>query len=255
MSSKPTIFIIFYSIYGHVYTLAKEIQSGLESKGVNVKLYQIPETLSEEILQKIHAPPRRDIPDITVDELEKADGIIWGLPTRFGLADSSTKAFFDSTGGLWASGALAGKPTSVFFSTAGQHGGQESTVFNTITYFAHHGMIYVPLGFANPHMFDNSEVVGSSAWGAGTVAHGDGSRQVSDKEKAIAKTQAENFANFVLTMQKGKNLLQQQQQQQEEKINNNNNSTTTTAPVTPSKTPTKQEKEDKHKGVSKCFCM
>lgn len=47
--------------------------------------------------------------------------------------------------------------------------GQESTAWTTITYLAHHGINYVPFGFANTHLFDNSEVVGGSAYGAGTV--------------------------------------------------------------------------------------
>jgi NAD(P)H dehydrogenase (quinone) len=115
------------------------------------------------------------------------------------------KAFLDSTGGLWASGGLAGKFAGTFFSTASQHGGQETTAFTTITYFAHHGMVYVPLGFANPHLFDNSEVIGGSAYGAGTVANGDGSRQVSQKELEIAHTQGENFGKIVSTYVKGKN--------------------------------------------------
>ena len=75
----------------------------------------------------------------------------------------------DSTGGLWSTGALAGKFAGTFFSTASQHGGQETTALTAVTYFAHHGISYVPFGFANQHLFDNSEVVGGSAYGAGTV--------------------------------------------------------------------------------------
>jgi NAD(P)H dehydrogenase (quinone) len=41
MSSAPTVYIILYSLYGHIYTLAKHIQSGLEEQGVQVKLYQV----------------------------------------------------------------------------------------------------------------------------------------------------------------------------------------------------------------------
>lgn len=74
----------------------------------------------------------------------------------------------------------------------------------TVTYLAHHGIIYVPLGFANPHLFDNSEVVGGSAYGCGTVANGDGSRQVSVKEKEIAVTQGNNFGNVIKTYVAGK---------------------------------------------------
>jgi NAD(P)H dehydrogenase (quinone) len=113
----------------------------------------------------------------------------------------------DSTGGLWQSGALAGKLTGVFFSTAAQHGGQETTALSTITYFSHHGMPFIPLGFAHANMFDNSEVIGSSPYGSGTVANGDGSRQPSEKELAIVYTQGENFAKVVKTMKQGAAIL------------------------------------------------
>lgn len=65
-------------------------------------------------------------------------------------------------------------------------------------------MIYVPFGFANAAMFDNNEVIGGSAYGAGTVTNGDGSRQPSETELAIAKNQATNFAAILNTYLKGK---------------------------------------------------
>jgi NAD(P)H dehydrogenase (quinone) len=184
--------------------LAQEIQKGLESQGAQVKLFQIAETLPEEVLTKMYAPPKKDVPIISVDDLKDADGILWGIPTRFGTMPAQVKAFLDATGQLWQSGALAGKFTGTFFSTASQHGGQETTAFTTLTYFAHHAMIYVPLGFANAHLFDNSEVIGGSAYGAGTVANGDGSRLPSEKELSIAHTQGENFAKVVKTFVAGK---------------------------------------------------
>ncbi|KAG2193863.1 hypothetical protein INT47_010008 [Mucor saturninus] len=200
------VYIVIYSLYHHIYTLALEVQKGLVASGVDAKIFQVPETLSEEILTKMHAPPKPDVPVITVADLNEADGFLFGIPTRFGTMPAQIKSFLDSTGGLWASGALAGKFAGTFFSTASQHGGQETTAFTTITYFAHHGMVYVPLGFANPHLFDNSEVIGGSPYGAGTVANGDGSRQVSQKEKEIAATQGENFGKIVSTFVKGKTV-------------------------------------------------
>lgn len=100
-------------------------------------------------------------------------------------------------------GSLAGKFVATFFSTASQHGGQETTALNAVTYFAHHGMLYVPFGFANAAMFDNNEVIGGSAYGSGTVTNGDGSRQPSETELAIAKNQAKNFAAILNTYKKG----------------------------------------------------
>ncbi|KAI9485327.1 MAG: NAD(P)H:quinone oxidoreductase, type IV [Benjaminiella poitrasii] len=199
-----TVYIVIYTLYHHVYKLAVEIQKGLESQGVNVKMFQVPETLSDEILQKMHAPPKPDIPIMTVDHLTEPDGIIFGIPTRFGTMPAQLKALLDATGKLWATGALAGKFAGTFFCTASQHGGQETTALTTVTYFAHHGMIYVPFGFASAHLFDNSEVVGGSAYGAGTIANGDGSREPTQKELEVAYTQGENFGKIVSTYVKGK---------------------------------------------------
>ncbi|KAI9020691.1 NAD(P)H:quinone oxidoreductase, type IV [Phycomyces nitens] len=196
--------IVIYTLYHHIYTLALEVQKGLVASGIQAEIFQVPETLSDEILTKMHAPPKPNLPIITADKLTEADGIIFGFGTRFGTMPAQVKTFLDSTGKLWSTGALAGKFAGTFFSTAAQSGGQETTALTTVTYFAHHGMIYVPLGFANPHLFDTSEVVGGSPYGAGTVANGDGSRQVSQKEKEIAQTQGENFGKIVKTFVAGK---------------------------------------------------
>ncbi|KAF1804126.1 benzoquinone reductase [Mucor lusitanicus] len=201
-----TVYIVIYTLYHHIYKLAVEIQKGLEAQGVNVKVFQVQETLSDDILQKMHAPAKPDLPIITVDQLTEADGIIFGIPTRFGTMPAQLKALLDATGKLWATGALAGKFAGTFFCTASQHGGQETTALTTVTYFAHHGMVYVPFGFASAHLFDNSEVVGGSAYGAGTVANGDGSRQPTEKELEIARTQGENFGKVVTTYVRGKTL-------------------------------------------------
>ncbi|KAJ2957754.1 hypothetical protein NQZ79_g6610 [Umbelopsis isabellina] len=179
----------------------------LEANGVDVKLFQVEETLSDEVLTKMQAPAKPDIPVITSQQLTEPDGIILGIPTRFGIFPAQMKAFLDSTGKLWASGALSGKFVGTFFSTASQHGGQETTALNAVTYFAHHGMMYVPFGFANKALFDLTEVVGGSAYGAGTITNGDGSRQPSEKELAIAKQQGETFGKIVMTYQNGKSKL------------------------------------------------
>lgn len=88
---------------------------------------QVPETLSEEVLGKLSAPPKSDVPVITPDELTEADGLIFGFPTRFGMMAAQFKAFLDSTGGLWGTQKLAGKPAGLFYSTGSQGGGQETT--------------------------------------------------------------------------------------------------------------------------------
>ncbi|GAA6058417.1 hypothetical protein JCM3770_000459 [Rhodotorula araucariae] len=199
-----------YSTYGHVRTLAEAIFEEAKTHGADVDLLAIPEILSEEIRGKMHAAPRADIPDITPQDLTKYDGFLFGFPTRYGRAPAAVSAFFDATGGLWAKGALIGKMAGVFTSSASQHGGQETTALTTIPFFAHQGILFVPIGFAAPELTDNSEVVGGSAYGAAGVAAGDGSRQVTTKEIAIAKYQAKFFTQTVAQYVAGKAVLEKQ---------------------------------------------
>lgn len=187
--------IIAYSTYGHVFTLAKAVKQGVESSGAEVDIFQIPETLSEEVLQKMHAPAKPDFPIATNDILTSYDAFLFGFPTRFGTFPAQFKAFFDATGGLWASGALHGKPFGLFVSTGTPGGGQEVTIRNSLTLFVHQGMVYIPLGYKNAfgQITNLQEVHGSSPWGAGAFAGADGSRQPTDLELEIATIQGKTF--------------------------------------------------------------
>lgn len=126
---KLKIFIVFYSMYRHVETLARKIKKGVDGvDGVEGILYRVPETLSPEILDQMRVPNKDDeIPFISVEQLEEADGFLFGFPTRFGSMAAQMKAFFDSTGGLWKGQRLAGIPAGFFVSTGTQGGGQETT--------------------------------------------------------------------------------------------------------------------------------
>lgn len=129
--------------------------------------------MPDEILAKMHAPGQsKDIPFITPEILATYDAFLFGIPTRYGNFSAQWKAFWDSTGQQWMTGAYAGKYAGVFVSTAAPGGGQESTVIASLSTLTHHGIIYVPLGFKYtfPLLADLSEVRGGSPWGAGTFA-------------------------------------------------------------------------------------
>ena len=81
-------------------------------------------------------------------------------------------------------------------------GGQESTAIATMSTLAHHGIIYVPFGYAKAfaEMSDLSEVRGGGPWGAGTFAGAKGERQPSEKELDLAKTQGKVFYETVAKM-------------------------------------------------------
>ena len=136
--------------YGHVKTLADEIAGSMKAEGVAVDLFQAPELLGTDVLKAMGAPPKPADPVMDhakTKSLADYDGFVFGIPTRFGSAAAQMKAFFDGTGQLWQSGALAGKLCATFTSTGTPNGGQESTHMTTLTNMVHHGMIYVPLGY------------------------------------------------------------------------------------------------------------
>ena len=164
--------------------------------GCEAVLLQVPETLPTEVLEKMHAAPKpEDVPIADPHTLPEFDGFVFGIPTRFGMMPAQMKAFFDATGGLWQSGALVGKPAAVFVCTGTQGGGQETTALTTITQLAHHGMIFVPVGYSfGAQLFDTEVVRGGSPYGAGCYAGAGGSRQPSELELAHAEHQGKYFA-------------------------------------------------------------
>ncbi|KAH9656541.1 putative NAD(P)H dehydrogenase (quinone) FQR1-like 2 [Citrus sinensis] len=179
------IFIIFYSMYGHVEILARKMKKGVDSiDGVEGVLYRVPQKGIE-------------VPVIAVDDLVHADGLLFGFPTRFGSMASQMKAFFDSTFHLWEQQRLAGVPAGFFVSTGTQGGGQETTAWTAITQLAHHGMVYVPIGYTfGTEMFGMDSLRGGSPYGAG-VFSGDGTRKPTETELALAEHQGKYMAAIV----------------------------------------------------------
>jgi len=192
-------------MYGHVKTMAQKVKEGVDAAGAEGVLLQAPETLPAEVLAKMYAPPKDEsIPIVDVHTLGDFDGIIFGAPTRYGMMAAQLKAVFDATGGLWSAGKLVGKPAGTFFSTATQGGGQETTALTMITQFVHHGMIYIPMGYTDGSMFDNSVLHGGSPYGPGTYANGDGSRQPSDVELNLCVHYGKHFTRLATALKIGK---------------------------------------------------
>lgn len=198
-TSQLKIFIVFYSMYGHVEGLARRMKKGVDGvEGVEASLYRVPETLPDDVLEHMKAPPKEpEIPEITASELADADGVLFGFPTRYGCMAAQMKSFFDSTGQLWKEQKLAGKPAGFFVSTGTQGGGQETTAWTAITQLAHHGMLFVPVGYTfGAGMFKMDSIRGGSPYGAGVYA-GDGSREPSETELALAEHQGNYMATVV----------------------------------------------------------
>ena len=199
MSTK--VKVVFHSLYGHVYKLAEAVAEGARAvPGVEVELLQVAEILPDAVLEKMGALEAKKafahVPVADAKKLAEADAILLGTGTRFGSASASMQAFLDSTGGLWAQGALIGKVGGVFVSTGTQHGGHETTVISLQTFLFHHGFAVVGVPYAAQELTNMKEITGGSPYGAGTLAGADGSRQVSENELAIARFQGKHTAQI-----------------------------------------------------------
>jgi NAD(P)H dehydrogenase (quinone) len=193
--------VIFYSMYGHVWRLAEAVAEGArEVPGAAVKLFQVAELAPPDVLENSGAKAARaafaHVPLAAVEDLAAADAILFGTPTRFGNMCAQMRNFLDQTGALWMKGALVGKVAGVFTSTASQHGGQETTITSFHSTLLHHGMVIVGVPYAEQRLLNMEEISGGTPYGASTITKGDGSRQPSANELAIARFQGRHTAQI-----------------------------------------------------------
>lgn len=191
------ILVLYYSMYGHVETMANAIAEGARGvAGTEVVIKRVPELMSREAAEKAGAKVDQTAPVATPDELADYDAVIFGTPTRFGNMCAQMRNFLDQTSGLWMKGALVGKVGSVFMSSATQHGGQETTITSFHTTLFHQGMIVVGVPYACQELTNMQEMSGGTPYGASTLADGDGSRMPSENELTIARFQGRHVAEI-----------------------------------------------------------
>lgn len=195
------ILVLYYSMWGHVETMANTVAEGARSvEGNDVVVKRVPELMPEDVAREAGAKLDQPAPIATTDELPEYDAIIFGTPTRFGNMCAQMRNFLDQTGKHWMQGNLVGKVGSVFASTATQHGGQETTITSFHSTLLHQGMIIVGVPYSCQGLLNMEEITGGSPYGATTLADGDGSRQPSENELTIARFQGEHVARIAQKM-------------------------------------------------------
>ncbi|WP_020146802.1 NAD(P)H:quinone oxidoreductase [Thioalkalivibrio sp. ALJ15] len=195
MSTK--VLILYYSTWGHIEQMAEAVARGArEIPGTEVTIKRVPELMPEDVAKQAGAKLDQAAPIARPEELADYDAVIIGTPTRFGRMSAQMANFLDQTGALWFGDKLVGKIGSVFGSTASQHGGQETTLVSTIVNLMHYGMTIVGLPYTEKRLLDMSEISGGTPYGATTLADGDGSRQPSENELAMAASQGRHVAEI-----------------------------------------------------------
>ena len=103
------VHVVFYSTYGHVYQMAEAVAEGARQvAGAEVALFQVPELIPDEALEKIGAKGAgrlRPCPDHPARPAPRGRRHhLWHAhPVRQRLLPDAN--FLDRTGQLWVSGA------------------------------------------------------------------------------------------------------------------------------------------------------
>jgi len=205
------ILVVYYTVYGHVLTMAKAVEEGAKSvAGSDVVLRrarEFPDTVQNLNKEGGYAKQVYDsqasIPECTLDDLRAADGVIFGSPTRYGNMTAQMKALIDSTAQLWLNGEMEGKPAGVFTSTASTHGGQETTLLTMMVPLLHLGMLIVGVPYSLPGMI-HTEARGGTPYGATTIAGPRGELQPTPEDLTIAKALGRRVAEVTADLRGNK---------------------------------------------------
>ena len=164
---RPTVAVIYYSATGSVYAMARAVATGAAAAGGDVRLRRVAETAPAEAIGanerwSAHLRATASVPVARPEDVDWAEVVLFGTPTRFGNVSAQLKAFLDTLGPLWGAGRLAGKVFAGFVSTATAHGGQEATLLALYQTVYHFGGIVVAPGYADPIQFEAGNPYGAS---------------------------------------------------------------------------------------------
>ncbi|MGW0224792.1 NAD(P)H:quinone oxidoreductase [Streptomyces tendae] len=202
MSPRVKLAIIYYSSTGFSAEIAKEISEAATKAGAEVRLLKAAELAPEAAIASneawaAHAAASAGVPVATPDDVEWADAVIFGTPTRFGNVSSQLKQFLDTLGGLWAQGRLANKVYSGFVTTATTHGGQESTLLALYNSIHHFGGLIVSPGYTDPVKFVDGNPYGTSH------VDGQGNNPIGEDTRNAARHQAERVVQIAGALKAG----------------------------------------------------
>ncbi len=190
--AMPDILVLYYSRNGNVAQMAHQIARGIEEvPGMAARIRTVP-AVTAVCEATEDAIPASGPPYVTTDDLRECAGLALGSPTRFGNMAAALKYFLDSTGALWLSGALIGKPAAVFTSTASLHGGQETTLVSMMLPLLHHGMLLVGLPYSEPDL--TSTTTGGTPYAASHLAGADSNLALSEEEKRLCRALGKRLA-------------------------------------------------------------
>lgn len=192
------ILVLYYSLHGSLKNLAQSVARGIEAvDGAAARIRTVPKVSA--VCEATEADiPQTGAPYAEPRDLEECIGLALGSPTRFGNMAAPLKYFLDGTSNLWISAALAGKPASVFTSTASLHGGQETTLLSMMLPLLHHGMVIVGLPYSEADLHTTTS--GGTPYGATHVSGIPVDAVLSEQERRLAFALGKRLAAAALKL-------------------------------------------------------
>ncbi|KZX78613.1 NAD(P)H-quinone oxidoreductase [Oleiphilus sp. HI0009] len=191
--STPYVLVLYYSRNGATEKMAMQIARGIESvSGIEARVRTVP-PVSANSEQSIAAVPNEGAMYCSDEDLKECAGLALGSPTRFGNMAAPLKYFLDGTSSLWMSGALSGKPASVFTSTGSMHGGQETTLLSMMIPLMHQGMVISGLPYTEKALHDTT--TGGTPYGASHTEMGTNGA-LSEHETALCQALGKRLATL-----------------------------------------------------------
>ncbi len=124
-----TVAVVYHSGFGHTKLQAQGVHRGAAAvEGVQAVIYT-----TEEAIAKL-------------DELDKADAIIFGCPTYMGSMSADMKKFIEVAAKKWFTLAWKDKVAGAFTNSSSFSGDKLNTLLGLVINAMQHGMIYVGLG-------------------------------------------------------------------------------------------------------------
>lgn len=194
----PYVLILYYSRNGQTAELAGQIGRGVARvPGIEARLRAVP-PVSPDTEASLPPVPDEGAPYATKADLAGCSGLAIGSPTRFGNMAAPLKHFLDTTGDLWLSGALAGKPAGAFTSTGSLHGGQETTLMTMMMPLLHHGMVLCGLPYTEPALSETES--GGTPYGPSHWAGTGEQLPLSEHEKTLCQAFGQRLATLALKL-------------------------------------------------------
>ena len=148
---QPAIAVVFHSVCGNTFLMARTVRDAFTDLGARAALYRLPDPGYAATADAFPASRECKAGILAVEELAgparvlDCDALFLGSPTYFGNVSAPVKSFMDSFVDYWAEGRLAGKFFGGFTSAGTPQGGGDLCLQALLHFGMHMGMCLLPV--------------------------------------------------------------------------------------------------------------